>query len=282
MVAFLPHLVTQSQTLSQRGDKTCHQTSQSQCIDSSSAWGLDTSSLDEWLENDLRQSSLFHKKRNNTTDKCSLNHIIIKETPLQQQTNDNISIKQEEEEQESAEETEKKQEQQPLQDNNVNKSIPTHLIPLIKVYSLLNTIRQNELLAKDKIHHASIKQMYTPPAPPSPIMSINSDMAISDTTNKKKRANSRAPVDVATKRQRNTDAARRSRLRKANKMETLEHKVDVLQKDNNRLRVKVAVLENDVCHATEKDQRNRLRVLELEAQLALAHRQLVQEYENEK
>lgn len=250
--------------------------------ETSSAWGLDTSSLDEWLENDLRQSSLFHKKRNNTSDKCSLNHIITKETPLQQQTNDSISIKQEEEEQVKVEDAEKKQEQQPLQDNNVNRSIPTHLIPLIKVYSLLNTIRQNELLAKDINHHASIKQMYTPPAPPSPIMSINSDMAISDTTNKKKRVNSRAPVDVVTKRQRNTDAARRSRLRKANKMETLEHKVDVLQKDNNRLRVKVAVLENDVCHATEKDQRNRLRVLELEAQLALAHRQLVQEYENEK
>ncbi|GAA5798602.1 hypothetical protein HPULCUR_004007 [Helicostylum pulchrum] len=252
--------------------------------ETSSAWGLDTSSLDEWLENDLRQSSLFHKKRNNTTDKCSLNHIITKETPLQQQTNDSISIKQEEEEEEEqAEKIEKKQEQQQsLQDNNANTSISTHLIPLIKVYSLLNTIRQNESLAKDKTYHASIKQMYTPPAPPSPIMSINSDMAISGATNKKKRVNSRAPVDAVTKRQRNTDAARRSRLRKANKMETLEHKVDVLQKDNNRLRVKVAVLENDVCHATEKDQHNRLRVLELEAQLALAHRQLVQEYENEK
>ncbi|KAG2234424.1 hypothetical protein BDF21DRAFT_411455 [Thamnidium elegans] len=249
--------------------------------ETSSAWGLDTSALDEWLENDLRQSDLFRKKRNSTTDKCSLNHIITKETPLQQQTNDSISIKQEEETV-KVEEIEKKQEQQSLQDNNMNKSIPTHLIPLIKVYSLLNTIRQNELLAKDNNHHASIKQMYTSPAPPSPIMSMNSDMAMNDTTNKKKRVNTRSPVDIVTKRQRNTDAARRSRLRKANKMETLEHKVDVLQKDNNRLRVKVAVLENDICHATEKDQRNRLRVLELEAQLALAHRQLVQEYEYEK
>lgn len=244
-----------------------------------STWGLDTNSLEEWLENDLRQSSLFNKKRLATTDKCSLNHIISQaeeEEPLQK---DIISIKKEQPidiKMEKEEETDRKQ---PLQ--NVDDAIPSHFIPLIKVYSLLNTIRQNDRITKDKNHHASIKQIYTPPAPPlSPMTSVNSDIIISNDSRKKRVKNS-TPVDIITKRQRNTDAARRSRLRKANKMETLEHKVDVLQKDNNRLRVKVAVLENDICHATEKDRRNRLRVLELEAQLALAHTQLVREYKNE-
>lgn len=92
----------------------------------------------------------------------------------------------------------------------------------------------------------------------------------------RKRGNNRTPVDMVIKRQRNTDAARRSRMRKAVKMESLEKRVDTLKDTNDRLRVKVAVLETEVTHVADKEQRNRQRVLELEALLATAHKQLVE------
>ncbi|GAN00863.1 hypothetical protein MAM1_0003d00288 [Mucor ambiguus] len=256
------------------------------------SWGLDSTTLDDWLENDLKQSSLFqcrkstiatnttikhnqdthNTKDNNNAMKCSLKNLLAQD--------DVSKIKQEE--QESSNET--------IKSNVDNKPLPPHLIPLIKVYSLLNTIRQNEQLAKEKQYNK--KRLYATPPPPSPVLSTtssndancNSDFyhhQQDDQTTaviKKKRGNNRPPVDQVVKRQRNTDAARRSRLRKAIKMETLEKRVDVLKTDNERLRVKVAVLETEVTHASEKEQRNRQRVLELEAQLAIAHKQLVEEF----
>ncbi|KAG0739192.1 hypothetical protein G6F57_005719 [Rhizopus arrhizus] len=83
------------------------------------------------------------------------------------------------------------------------------------------------------------------------------------------------PMEVILKRQRNTDAARRSRLRKTLRMESLENRVQELNKENEQLRVKVAVLESKVNHISEKESRNRQRVLELEAQLASVHQQLL-------
>lgn len=109
----------------------------------------------------------------------------------------------------------------------------------------------------------------TYPLLPSPVLSNQ------EITPKRKRGNNRTPVDIIVKRQRNTDAARRSRLRKAEKLESLEKRVDTLKDNNDRLRVKVAVLETEVNHVAEKEQRNRQRVLELEALLASAHKQLV-------
>lgn len=90
------------------------------------------------------------------------------------------------------------------------------------------------------------------------------------------------PLDVIIKRQRNTDAARRSRLRKAIKMEALEKKVRELKTENEELRIRAAVLESKVHHISEKEQRNRQRVLELEAQLASVHQQLLNQVKCEK
>ncbi|KAI8970207.1 hypothetical protein BDF20DRAFT_826335, partial [Mycotypha africana] len=84
---------------------------------------------------------------------------------------------------------------------------------------------------------------------------------------------------VLLKRQRNTDAARRSRLRKLVKMETLEKRVEVLRANNEQLKVKLAVLESEVIHTAEKEERNRQRIQDLEAQLTVAHKQLVNEYQ---
>ncbi|KAK4511748.1 glutaredoxin [Mucor velutinosus] len=273
-----------------------NKTNSSHTTTPATTWGLDSTTLDDWLENDLKQSSLFQCRKsitnttttttttpknnkdthnttnNNNATKCSLKNLLAHD--------EESKIKQ--------------QEQEPSKDsiknNTDDKPLPPHLIPLIKVYSLLNTIRQNEQLVKEKQYNK--KRLYATPPPPSPVLSTVSSNDANCNSDfhyhhqhvqptpviKKKRGNNRPPVDLVVKRQRNTDAARRSRLRKAIKMETLEKRVDVLKTDNERLRVKVAVLETEVTHATEKEQRNRQRVLELEAQLAIAHKQLVEEY----
>lgn len=248
------------------------------------AWELDTNSLDNWLENDVKQSSLFHSRHEDkntitaattintdTKDEVSiqhpLKHIVPYETcSLLKRENNEPAIK--------TEADDSVLERNEIAKANNQLSLPPHLIPIIKVYSLLNSIRQNEQLVKERQH--SKKRLYVTPPPPSPILSVDSQQSMSQ---KKKRSHSHGPVDLSVKRQRNTDAARRSRLRKAIKMETLEKRVDVLKTDNERLRVKVAVLETEVTHATEKEQRNRQRVFELEAQLAVAHKQLVDEYQ---
>lgn len=80
---------------------------------------------------------------------------------------------------------------------------------------------------------------------------------------------------VVLKRQRNTDAARRSRQRKAQKMDTLEKRVLDLEADNERLRLRAAVAESERANIEAKEKRSRVRVLELERQLADTHKALL-------
>lgn len=80
--------------------------------------------------------------------------------------------------------------------------------------------------------------------------------------------------EVAQKRQKNTDAARRSRLKKIVKMETLEKQVTELEGDNSRLTTRVAVLESEKTALIVKDKGLEDRIRVLEAQLAEAHRAL--------
>lgn len=80
--------------------------------------------------------------------------------------------------------------------------------------------------------------------------------------------------EAAQKRQKNTDAARRSRLKKIVKMETLEKQVTELECDNSRLTTRVAVLESEKSALIIKDKGLEERIRVLEAQLAEAHRAL--------
>ncbi|KAI7897768.1 uncharacterized protein BX663DRAFT_527139 [Cokeromyces recurvatus] len=80
--------------------------------------------------------------------------------------------------------------------------------------------------------------------------------------------------EAALKRQKNTDAARRSRLKKLIKMENLEKQVSELEGDNARLTTRVAVLESEKGALIEKDKTLEERIRTLEAQLAEAHRAL--------
>ncbi|KAI7862718.1 hypothetical protein BDF14DRAFT_1851541 [Spinellus fusiger] len=103
------------------------------------------------------------------------------------------------------------------------------------------------------------------------------DGSLCSTIKSDKRSEDRIDSTV-NKRQRNTDAARRSRLHKVQKREELELRVEQLECDEKRLRIQVTVLESE-CSLTEtKAKRNQERVLELETQLAEVHRVLMKNY----
>jgi hypothetical protein len=82
------------------------------------------------------------------------------------------------------------------------------------------------------------------------------------------------PDEIALKRQKNTDAARRSRLKKLVKMETLEQQVSELEAENSKLNTRVAVLESEKNGLEAKERSLEDRVRNLEAQLAEAHKAL--------
>lgn len=98
--------------------------------------------------------------------------------------------------------------------------------------------------------------------------------------NQKKRAASvmvedEEPKDeAAVKRQKNTDAARRSRLRKVQKMETLEMRVSELEKINAGLLMRVAVLDSEKTNLKAKESSYESRIKVLEDQLSEAHKVL--------
>ncbi|KAI8081391.1 uncharacterized protein BX664DRAFT_340294 [Halteromyces radiatus] len=83
------------------------------------------------------------------------------------------------------------------------------------------------------------------------------------------------PMDeAAIKRQKNTDAARRSRLKKVMKMESLEKRVQELERMNAQLLLRVAVLDSEKSHLQTKEATHESRIKTLESQLAEAHKAL--------
>ncbi|KAI9473434.1 MAG: hypothetical protein EXX96DRAFT_577922 [Benjaminiella poitrasii] len=232
--------------------------------DKLTSWELDSKVLDDWLEDDLKQSNLYQCCHSNHTkvkiendssnsslltatstaadsnDKCSLKHILTQEQPPLLQTINPAALKPNEK-----------------ADNKIS---------LLKLYSLIQIARQTQ----SSKNISSLPYTTNNNPPPSPVLSTSSQ-------NTKHRL--RTPRDIVFTRQRNTDAARRSRLRKVIKMETLEERFKVLKTDQQQLRLKTAVLETEVNHVKEREERNRLRVTELEAQLAAAHQRLLEEYQ---
>jgi len=81
--------------------------------------------------------------------------------------------------------------------------------------------------------------------------------------------------ELAIKRAKNTDAARRSRLRKVLKMESLEREVSELSTAKNDLEKRIAVLESENKNLLEKNAEKDARVRRLEQQLNEAHQRLI-------
>ncbi|KAF9958153.1 hypothetical protein BGZ70_009299 [Mortierella alpina] len=105
-----------------------------------------------------------------------------------------------------------------------------------------------------------------------PIVSVNAMDASKAKGNKKRAASPEDEMDeIVAKRAKNTDAARRSRLKKLIKLEGLEAKVADLESANNRLTMKVAVLETEKNGHLVKEAEQSARIAQLEAKLAEAH-----------
>lgn len=78
-------------------------------------------------------------------------------------------------------------------------------------------------------------------------------------------------AEVVAKRAKNTDAARRSRLKKLIKLEGLEAKVFDLESANSDLNMRIAILETEKSGFLAKEAEQAARIAQLEAQLAEAH-----------
>ncbi|ORZ25833.1 hypothetical protein BCR42DRAFT_15724 [Absidia repens] len=80
--------------------------------------------------------------------------------------------------------------------------------------------------------------------------------------------------ELALKRQKNTDAARRSRLKKLQKMETMATRVSEMESMHHRLLSRVSALESDKSLLLQKETDYLSRIQQLEADLSLAQQKL--------
>ncbi|KAI9303881.1 hypothetical protein BJ944DRAFT_95150 [Cunninghamella echinulata] len=88
--------------------------------------------------------------------------------------------------------------------------------------------------------------------------------------------NADVSTELALKRQRNTDAARRSRLRKVQKMETLSSRVSELESIHQQLLIRLATLETDKSILLKNEATYQSRIEQLESELTDAHVKLAQ------
>ncbi|KAF9149959.1 hypothetical protein BG015_008221 [Linnemannia schmuckeri] len=101
---------------------------------------------------------------------------------------------------------------------------------------------------------------------------VEQSYVLSSTVNKKRAASpTEESEEVIAKRAKNTDAARRSRLKKLVKLEGLEAKVSELEADKTRLTMRVAVLETEKTAHLVREAEQNARIAQLEAKLAEAH-----------
>ncbi|KAG0285559.1 hypothetical protein BGZ96_010204 [Linnemannia gamsii] len=96
-------------------------------------------------------------------------------------------------------------------------------------------------------------------------------LSSANVNNKRAASPTDEPDEVIAKRAKNTDAARRSRLKKIVKLEGLEAKVSELEADKTRLTMRVAVLETEKTAHLVREAEQNARIAQLEAKLAEAH-----------
>ncbi|KAF9582992.1 hypothetical protein BGW38_010467 [Lunasporangiospora selenospora] len=77
--------------------------------------------------------------------------------------------------------------------------------------------------------------------------------------------------ELLARRAKNTDAARRSRLKKMMKLDTLEAKVKELEGTNHRLNMRIAVLETEKTGYVIREAEQGARIAQLEAKIVEAH-----------
>jgi hypothetical protein len=217
---------------------------------------INLDSLDDWLESDLRQSGIILPAKQNDKPMTPTTpaQILMASPPISECTPRmdpllELSTPQIKYEPLSPMETPKIEPQDIC--NNTRTSIDIQ--PFIKALSLLSSIQHQDKQQQTQQAQQQAQQQYK--------------------RGRSESIDEEQPHDmVALKRQRNTDAARRSRQRKAMKMDTLEKRVMDLEAENERLRLRAAVAESERANVEAKEKRSRVRILELERQLADTHR----------
>lgn len=231
---------------------------------------FDSDSLDDWLENDLRQSGILPLDETKVSKHIKIEQTSDWERHSCSSSSDDKTV---------------------VGDSEMNRSCPpitpTQLPPILKVLALLTTLQQQGAMIPPLL--PIVQQLPSPPSPPDSINPLHTTMAppinkdvskIANPTRKRSRSPKSGTTEMdplTLKRLKNTDAARRSRLRKMMKMEGLESRVTELEKYNEQLRLKVALAETERDTAQDKESRQRERVTALEVKLAEMHRSLLQQ-----
>ncbi|ORX52270.1 hypothetical protein BCR36DRAFT_350691 [Piromyces finnis] len=100
---------------------------------------------------------------------------------------------------------------------------------------------------------------------PNPIQ--NQSVLINNINENIIREQQKISMELAIKRKKNTEAARRSRMRKMLRMENLEKYVKQLENENSTLNTRISILESDRPKWNEKENKLRDKIKELEKEL---------------
>lgn len=121
-----------------------------------------------------------------------------------------------------------------------------------------------------------VEQTFNLVAPATPMLTAASmAVSLSETRPKCNKRRAISPEDeqdeIVAKRAKNTDAARRSRMKKLIRLEGLEAKVSDLETAHTKMTLKVAILETEKSNFIAKEAEQNIRIAQLEAKLAEAH-----------
>ncbi|ORZ08892.1 hypothetical protein BCR42DRAFT_396450 [Absidia repens] len=263
--------------------------------------GFDPDNLDDWLESDLKQSGILPSGKTNMYNGIKLEDPDDWERHSCSDGSDDKTVVDELELDNRKSDT-----------HTADTPLPTQLAPILKALAVLTSLHQQGAALPGLLPLAPSLSLPPPPPPhpsttpltPEAINPIHmtktprnlqqhdttiSPINTSNMTNNNNNTSSKRQRDsdtaynkmelldpLALKRQKNTDAARRSRQRKVMKMEGLESRVNELEKDNQQLLLKVAVAESERDAAKVKEAKQREKVAALEAQLAKSHQELLQ------
>jgi hypothetical protein len=209
---------------------------------------INLDSLDDWLESDLRQSGILLPDTKPATPAITPVQMMMASPPISECTPRmdpllDLSTPLIKYEPLSPIETPK------IEPQDISNKPSIDLQPFIKALTLLGSMQYQQQQQQEEEEYSNKRERSE---------SIDNTQDL-----------------VALKRQRNTDAARRSRQRKAQKMDSLEKRVMDLEAENERLRLRAAVAESERANIEAKEKRSRVRILELERQLADTHKSLL-------
>lgn len=256
---------------------------------------IDSDNLDDWLENDLRQSGILPSYNNDNDISVNVKWTSdCKSHSCTDESDDKTLV------------SDMKLDLNHETDLHTNTPLPSPpVVPILKALAILTSLQQQGFTFPTSSSPHNSNHTPRPPTPPPMIPDAINPLHIHKTpatlsssipsilptqkyiamdpisNNKRPRESIKTHTatdsldPVTLKRMKNTDAARRSRQRKVIKMEGLETRALGLEKQNQQLLLQIADAEQllDAARARELSQRE--KVMALEAELTQAQRSLV-------